>query len=298
MIRIGANPIGWSNDDLQEIGGDTPLESCLAQAREAGIVGMEKGHKMPTDGAALKAKLAEFGHVFVGGWYSTELLRRSVADELEAAKAHVAMTKGAGADVIILAETSNAIHGDRSKPLSQRPRLTLSEWKSFGAKLTELAQRLADQGLKPCYHHHMGTVVQSEADIDRLMAHTKPPFHLLLDTGHARWGGADPAALARTYRDRIGHVHCKDVREKQMRQSHAGDWSFLDSILGMGEDLGVYTVPGDGMVDYAAVFRELKGYSGWVVLEAEQDPKKAPSLPYAKKGIAHLKAKLAEAGLG
>ena len=297
MIRIGANPIGWSNDDLQHIGGETPLETCLAEAREAGITGMEKGHKMPSDGAALKAKLAEFGHVFVGGWYSTELLRRSVADELDAAKGHIAMTKGAGADVIILAETSNAIHGDRLKPLSQRPHLTLPEWKSFGAKLTELAQRLTDQGLKPCYHHHMGTVVQSEADIDILMACTRPPLHLLLDTGHARWGGADPAGLARTYRDRIGHVHCKDVRETQMRQSHAGDWSFLDSILGMGDDLGVYTVPGDGMVDYAAVFRELKGYSGWVVMEAEQDPKKAPSLPYAKKGIAHVKAKLAEAEL-
>ena len=298
MIRIGANPIGWTNDDLQHIGGDTPLETCLAEAREAGIVGMEKGHKMPNDGAALKAKLAEFGHVFVAGWYSTELLRRSVADEVEAAKAHVAMTLGSGADVIILAETSNAIHGDRGKPLSERPRLGKAEWAEFGRKLTELSARLADQGLKPCYHHHMGTVVQSEADIDRLMAHTKAPLHLLLDTGHARWGGADPSALARAYRERIGHVHCKDVREKQMRQSHAGDWSFLDSILGMGDDLGVYTVPGDGMVDYGAVFRELPGYSGWVVLEAEQDPKKAPSLAYAEKGIAHLKAKLAEAGLG
>ena len=297
MIRIGANPIGWTNDDLQHVGGETSLETCLAEAREAGVVGMEKGHKMPNDGAALKAKLAEFGHVFVGGWYSTELLRRSVADEVDAAKAHVAMTKGAGADIIILAETSNTIQGDRAKPLSQRPRLTKAEWADFGAKLNEFSARLADQGLKPCYHHHMGTVVQSEADIDSLMAHTKSPLHLLLDTGHARWGGADPAGLARTYRERIGHVHCKDVREKQMRQSHVGDWSFLDSILGMGDDLGVYTVPGDGIVDFGSVFRELTGYSGWVVLEAEQDPKKAPSLAYAKKGIAHIKAKLTEAGL-
>ena len=297
MIRIGANPIGWSNDDLQDIGGKTPLETCLAEAREAGFTGMEKGHKMPDDGAALKAKLAEFGHVFVGGWYSTELLRRSVAEEVEAAKAHVAMTKGAGADVIILAETSNAIHGDRSKPLSQRPRLTKAEWVDFGAKLTEFAARLADQGLKPCYHHHMGTVVQSEADIDRLMAHTQAPLHLLLDTGHARWGGSDPAALARAYLPRIGHVHCKDVREKQLRQSNAGDWSFLDSILGMGADLGVYTVPGDGCVDYGAVFRALKGYSGWVIVEAEQDPEKANPLDYARRGVAHLKAKLAESGL-
>jgi len=207
------------------------------------------------------------------------------------------MTKGAGADVVIVAETSNAIHGDRSKPLSERPRLGKGDWPAYGEKMTEFAKRVADVGLKLCYHHHMGTIVQSERDIDAFMAHTKPPAHLLLDTGHARWGGADPAGLARAYRERIGHVHCKDVREAKMRQSNAGDWSFLDSILGMGTDLGVYTVPGDGMVDYVAVFKELKGYSGWVVLEAEQDPKKAPSLPYARKGVAHLQRAFKEAGL-
>jgi inosose dehydratase len=297
-IRFGANPIGWTNDDLQEIGGGTPLETCLREAKEAGVAGMEKGHKMPGDGPALKAKLASFGMVFVAGWYSAELLRRTAREEFEAAKSHIAMTKGAGANVVIVAETSNAIHGDRSKPLSERPRLKKGEWASYGAKLTEFAERLEGEGLKLCYHHHMGTIIQSERDIDALMAHTRPPAHLLLDTGHARWGGADPAELARAYRSRIGHVHCKDVREVKMRQSNANDLSFLDSILGVGEELGVYTAPGDGMIDYAAVFKELKGYSGWVVLEAEQDPKKAPALPYAKKGVAHIRAALKEAGLG
>ena len=296
-IRLGANPIGWSNDDLKEIGGDTPLDACLAEARQAGVVGMEKGNKMPGDGAALKAKLAEFGHVFVGGWHSTELLKRSAKAEFEAAAAHIAMTKGAGATILIAAETSNAIHGDRSMPLSRRPRLHGAEWKAFGAKMSEFAERAAEVGLTLCYHHHMGTVVQSERDIDAFMAATRSAVRLLLDTGHARWGGSDPAALARAYRERIGHVHCKDVREAIMRKSNAGDWSFLDSILGVGAELGVYTVPGDGMIDYAAVFRELKGYSGWVVLEAEQDPKKAPALPYAQKGVAHLRQALAAAGL-
>jgi len=297
-IRIGANPIGWSNDDLQEIGGDTPLETCLAEARNAGVVGMEKGHKLPSDGAALKDKLADYGMTFVGGWYSTELLNRSAGEEFEAAKAHIAMTKGAGADVVIVAETSNAIHGDRSRPLSERPRLAKGDWAGFGAKMTEFAERLADEGLKLCYHHHMGTIIQSERDIDAFMAHTKPPVQLLLDTGHARWGGACPSGLARAYRERIGHVHCKDVREGKMREANAGDWSFLDSILGMGKELGVYTAPGDGVIDYVEVLQALKGYSGWVVLEAEQDPKKAPALPYARKGVAHLRAALKEAGLG
>jgi len=297
-IRIGANPIGWTNDDLQEIGGDTPLERCLAEARDAGIEGMEFGHKFPREGAAPKAKLASFGMVFVGGWCSTELLKRSARDEFEAAKAHIAMTKGAGANVVIAAETSNSIHGDRAKPpLSRRPRLEKAEWAGYGAKMTEFTERLAGEGLTLCYHHHMGTIIQSERDIDAFMAHTKRPVHLLLDTGHARWGGFDPAALARAYRGRIGHVHCKDVREAKMRESNAGDRSFLDSILGMGKVPGVYTVPGDGMIDYVAVFKEFKGYSGWVVLEAEQDRKKTPALPYAKKGVAHMRAALTEAGL-
>jgi inosose dehydratase len=297
-IRIGANPIGWTNDDLQEIGGSTPLETCLTEAKEAGVEGMEFGHKFPREGAALEAKLASFGMVFVGGWYSTELLKRSARDEFEAAKTHIAMTKGARANIVIAAETSNAIHGDRSKPLSQRPRLARGDWPGFGAKMIEFAERLADEGLRLCYHHHMGTIIQSERDIDAFMVHTRAPVHLLLDTGHARWGGADPAGLARAYRSRIGHVHCKDVREAKMRESNAGDWSFLDSILGQGAELGVYTVPGDGLIDYAAVFKELAGYSGWVVLEAEQDPEKAPALRYAKKGVAHIRAALNEAGLG
>ena len=296
-IRLGANPIGWSNDDLQEIGGDTPLETCLAEAKEAGFEGMEKGNKMPNDGAALKAKLAEFGLVFVGGWYSTELLLRSAREEFEAAQAHVAMTKGAGAGILIAAETSNTIQGNRAAPLSKRPRLAKADWAGFGAKMTEFASRVADVGLTLCYHHHMGTIVQSEADIDAFMENTKAPVNLLLDTGHATWGGSDPAALARRYRDRIRHVHCKDVRKAKMDEANAGDWSFLDSILGKGAELGVYTVPGDGMVDFVEVFQELKGYSGWVILEAEQDPKKAPSLPYAKKGVAHLRAAFRESGL-
>jgi inosose dehydratase len=129
------------------------------------------------------------------------------------------------------------------------------------------------------------------------MAATGDAVHLLLDTGHATWGGADPARLAARYRTRISHVHAKDVRKSVMEQARAEGWSFLDAVLGKGPELGVYTVPGDGMVDYPAVFRALPGYSGWVVVEAEQDPKKANPLTYAKKGIAHLEASLRQAGL-
>jgi inosose dehydratase len=297
-IRLGANPIGWSNDDLQEIGGETPLETCLAEAKEAGFEGMELGNKFPRQAQALKSALAPFGLSCIGGWHSIELLNRSAKDEFDLAQPHRDLLKAMGTSVFIVAETSNAIHGDRGKPLSQRPIMKSGDWASYGAKITEFAELLAAEGFKLCYHHHMGTIVQSLDDIDAFMAHTKPPANLLLDTGHATWGGADPADLARRYKARITHVHCKDVRKKQMDEAIAGDWSFLDSILGKGADLGVYTVPGDGIVDYVSVFEELNGYSGWVVLEAEQDPKKAPTLAYAKKGVAHLRAALKESGLG
>ena len=296
-IRIGANPIGWSNDDLQEIGGDTPLATCLKEAKEAGFEGMELGHKFPRQAKALKAALAPFGLACIGGWHSIELLKRDAKTEFELAAKHRALLKAMGTDVFIVAETSNTIHGDRSKPLSRRPSMTTADWPSYGRRLTELADLLATEGLKLCYHHHMGTIVQSRADIAALMKSTGPSVHLLLDTRHATWGGADPAELARSYANRISHVHCKDVRPAVMARAAKGDWSFLDSILGMGEEIGVYTVPGDGSVDYVSVFRELPGYSGWVVVEAEQDPKKAHPLTYAKKGVANLRRFLKEGGL-
>jgi inosose dehydratase len=296
-IRIGANPIGWSNDDLTEIGGATPLETCLSEACEAGIVGMELGNKFPREPEALKAALAPYGMACIGGWYSIELLRRSAAEEFAAAKPHRDLLKAMGTDVFIVCETSNTVHGSRGTPLSRRPVMATGEWGPYGAKVTEFAQRLADEGLRLCYHHHMGTIVQTGDEIDRFMAATRAPANLLLDTGHATWGGNDPAALAARYRDRITHVHCKDVRLDKAREAEIKDLSFLDAILGQGSELGVYTVPGDGAVDYTAVFKALKGYSGWVVLEAEQDPDKANPLAYAKKGVAHLKACLSEAGL-
>ncbi len=291
-VRIGGNPIGWSNDDMRGLGGDTPLEICLAEAHEVGFEGMELGHKFPREPAALKAALAPFGLACVSGWYSAELLRRDAAAELQALRPHLDLLKAMGSDVLVFAETSDAIHGIVGMRLSQRPVLPAEGWRQFGQRITAVADATLREGVRLCYHHHMGTVVQSEADIDALMAATGPSVHLLLDTGHATWGGADPAALAARYRDRIGHVHAKDVRDAVKRRADAEDWSFLRSVTE-----GVYTVPGDGMVDYPAVFRVLRGYSGWVVIEAEQDPAKANPLAYARLGYANLRRYLADAGL-
>ncbi|RZS83138.1 2-keto-myo-inositol dehydratase [Phyllobacterium myrsinacearum] len=293
MIRIGANPIGWSNDDMLEIGGDIPLETCLEQAKAAGFTGMELGNKFPRTADKLRPILAAFGHDLVSGWYSTELLVRDVDAELKAVVGHATLLKEMGCKVLIAAETSNAIHSNKEVPLSARPVLEKAAWAEFGKRYTAFAEAVKQTyGLQVVYHHHMGTVVQTEAEIDRFMQVTGDAVHLLLDTGHATWGGGDPARLARHHKARISHVHCKDIREAVMWQSNREDWSFLDSVLA-----GVYTVPGDGMIDYVRVLKELQGYSGWVVVEAEQDPVKADPAVYSKLGHANLSRFIKEAGL-
>ena len=290
-IRVGANPIGWSNDDMRELGGATPLEVCLAEAKEAGFEGMELGHKFPREPEALRAALEPFGLACVSGWYSGGLLHRSAEEELAGLRPHLDLLKAMGSDVLVFAETSGAIHGDRAAPLSQRPVLAPGTWAEFGARVTAVAEATLREGVRLVYHHHMGTIVQSAEDIHLFMEVTGPAVHLLLDTGHATWGGADPAVLALRYKDRISHVHTKDVRREIMSKARAKGWSFLDSVIA-----GVYTVPGDGMVDFHAVFQALHGYSGWVVVEAEQDPEKAHPLTYAKMGHAHLVRTLKECG--
>ncbi|GGA63087.1 myo-inosose-2 dehydratase [Pelagibacterium lentulum] len=292
MIRIGANPIGWSNDDMIELGGETPLEVCLAEAKEAGFTGMELGNKFPRQAEALRPILEQHGHGLVSGWYSTELLVRDVDAELEAAKGHATLLRDMGAKVMIVCETSNAIHGAMDTPLSARSVLPHEVWARFGMRLTQFALKLKqDYGLTLVYHHHMGTIVQTEAEIDRLMASTGDAVQLLLDTGHIFWGGGNPARVARNYKSRIAHVHTKDVRPDVMQKSNGQDWSFLKSVLE-----GVYTVPGDGGVDFPTVFAELKGYEGWVIVEAEQDPAKANPLQYAKMGYENLTRYLTDAG--
>jgi inosose dehydratase len=274
MIHIGANPIGWSNDDMPELGGDIPLEQCLAEAKAAGFEGMEHGLAL------------------VSGWYSTFLLEHDAEAEFQAARAHASLLKEMGCKVLIAAECTRTVHGDKMKRLSQRPVMTHDEWTRFGPRLTGFAEKLSGLGLTLVYHHHMGTLVQSEAEIDRLMRETGSAVRLLLDTGHATWGGADPVALARRHRARIAHVHAKDVRREVMQRSAREDWSFLVSVIE-----GVYTVPGDGMIDFVSVFRQLVGYSGWVVVEAEQDPEKADPATYAGIGCDNVRRFLEEAGL-
>jgi inosose dehydratase len=293
-VRLGISPIGWSNDDLLELGGATPLETCLTQARAAGFAGIELGNKFPREEASLRPILARQGLALISGWYSGRLLDRSVDEEMAAIEPHLALLVALGCPVVVYAETTGGIAGDRSRGLSTRPRLRDGEWRDFGERLTDLAERLAGRGIRLAYHHHMGTIVESEADIASLMARTGDAVGLLLDTGHTAYAGADPVGIARRHGDRIVHVHCKDVRRRVLERVLEDDASFLDAVVD-----GVFTVPGDGMVDFPGVLQALAdaGYGGWLVVEAEQDPAKAPPFDYARLGFTNLGAMAAKAGL-
>ncbi len=291
-VRLGANPIGWSNDDLPELGGDIPLETCLREARQAGFSGIELGRKFPREEAALRAALGNHELDLVSGWYSAGLLTRTPEEELRLLRPHLDLLKAFGCKVLVFAETSDAIHSDRAVPLSQRPVLAPGGWADFANRVTEVADRTLEDGLRLVYHHHMGTVVQSGEDISSLMAATGPSVGLVLDTGHAAFAGADPVELGRRYKDRIGHVHVKDLRPRVLEAAKAGDMSIIDAVVA-----GVFTVPGDGAIDFLSVLRELAGFEGWLIVEAEQDPAQADPLTYATMGHANLRRFAVDAGL-
>ncbi|WP_395455206.1 myo-inosose-2 dehydratase [Azospirillum melinis] len=294
-VRLGVNPIAWSNDDMLELGGATPLEQCLAEGREAGFQGFELGNKFPRDAAVLRPILDGYGLSLVSGWYSAGLLERSVAEEIEAVQPHLQLLKAMGCPVMVVAETTGCVHGSRGTPLSRRPTLESGQWAEFGRRMAEFGDYLRDQGTPLAYHYHMGTVVETPDEIDRFAEVTGDSVGILLDTGHLTFAGGNPLDLIAKWGRRINHVHCKDVRADVLKRARATDSSFLDAVID-----GVFTVPGDGCVDFPAVLKALKDadYRGqWLVIEAEQDPAKAHPLTYVTMGRQHLSALVAEYGL-
>ncbi|MGH7050003.1 MAG: myo-inosose-2 dehydratase [Acetobacteraceae bacterium] len=292
-IRIGTNPIAWSNDDLPELGGETPLETCLAEARQAGFTGIEKGNKFPSDPDALKAVLARHGLVLVSGWYGAELRTRSVEAEIVAMRPHFELLRALGSSVMVFAETSGTVQGQRDVPVAERPRMSEAEWPVFLDRLAALGEWMADRGVRIAFHPHMGTVIENADEVDRLLAGTPPSVGLLLDTGHLEFAGEDPARAAERWARRVNHVHAKDVRREVLARARRERMSFLDAVVA-----GVFTVPGDGMLDFAAALAPVAkaGYAGWLIVEAEQDPAKAPPLSYARNGYVHLRRAAEQVG--
>lgn len=284
-VRIGINPITWTNDDLPSLGGDTPVETCLAEARAAGFSGIEMGGKFPKTARELGPLLKRHRLVLVSGWYDGRIHERDIDAEWEAILPHMTLLRDMGCRHVVYADTSGRSEGDLFAPISKRPKLGGSEWPSYGKRLTALAERMAEFGVGMAFHHHMGTIVETDEEVDRLMASTGPAVGLLYDSGHCLFAGGDPLALLKRHVGRVVHVHCKDCRRAQLDEARARDESFMQAVLN-----GVFTVPGDGFVDYSALLTVLReaGYEGWLVCEAEQDPAKAPPPAYATMGYTNL----------
>ncbi|THD84229.1 myo-inosose-2 dehydratase [Aliigemmobacter aestuarii] len=298
MILFGTNPIAWANDDDQTIGADIPTARILDEAgRQIGFDGIENGHRWPDDPEELRSLLGSYGLKFIGGWYSTNLLIRSVEEEIAACRHHLAKLKHNGCTVFIACETSNAIHGDPARPVNDRPRLSPAEMTAFCERLEAFSAHIASEGLTLVYHHHMGTIIESPEEIDALMANTGPHTHLLFDAGHCAFGGGDPVAVLTRHVARVRHFHAKNIRPDVVARVRAEGLSFLQGVVA-----GAFTVPGDqeGAVDFGPLLKILAGagYDGWIVIEAEQDPKVRNPLLYQTLGLATLKRLAREAGLG
>jgi inosose dehydratase len=293
--KLGIAPIAWSNDDLPELGGDTSLQTCLRESREAGFSGVETGGKFPKSEAELRPELETFGLELASGWYSGTVLDApdDLAEEKDKVASQLELFRSLGAACLAYGETAGTIQNKRDAPLATRRRLSEDEIKVYGRRLTRFAEHCADAGVPLGFHHHMATAVETEQDLDLLMKHTGEAVSLLFDAGHMRFAGGDVLRVVEKHGSRIIHVHTKDVRGPVIESLDRSRQSFLDAVLE-----GAFTVPGDGTIDFTAVIQRLAdvGYEGWFVVEAEQDPVKAPPAEYARIGYRALTAALTKAG--
>ncbi|TYL97749.1 myo-inosose-2 dehydratase [Bradyrhizobium rifense] len=291
--KLGIAPIAWWNDDLAELSDDVNLEECLHQASVAGFTGMETGRRFPMNMEELGPILARFGISVCGGWFSGLLLDGDIEREKDRIRAQMDFFIAAKAPCIVYGETARSIQGVRSAPLDTKPKLSEEEVRAYGRKMTVFAEWCAGQGMPIAYHHHMAAAIETEAELDLLMANSGEALPLLFDAGHMAFAGGDVLRVIDKHHSRISHVHTKDVRSSVIEKLDRKRDSFLDAVV-----KGAFTVPGDGSLDFVAIIARLAsyGYEGWFVVEAEQDPKISPPLEMARKGHAELIRLMASAG--
>ena len=289
--KLGIAPIAWWNDDLEELSDDVSLDECLRQAAAAGLTGMETGRRFPMNMDELGPILDRHGISVCGGWFSGLLLDGDIEAEKDRIAEQHAFFKAAGAPCIVYGETAQSVQGERQTPLAQKPVISETEMAAYGRKISDFADWCSAEGMPIAYHHHMAAVVETEAELDLLMKHSSVP--LLFDAGHMAFAGGDNFRVIENHHARIAHVHTKDIRQGVVDGLDRTVESFLDAVI-----KGAFTVPGDGSLDFEAIVKALadKGYEGWFVIEAEQDPKANPPLDMAIKGRAELKRVMDAAG--
>ena len=291
--KLGISPICWWNDDLVELSDDVSLEECLRQASVAGYTGMETGRRFPMDWAELGPILKAHDMSVCGGWFSGTVLEGDLEENKARIQAQMALFKAAGAPCIVYGEVARSIQGDRSKPLATKPKLDEAQMKTYAQNMTKFGEWCAEQGMPLSYHHHMAAVVETEAELDLFMTHSGEGIPLLFDAGHLAFAGGDCLRAIDNHHKRITHVHTKDIRRAVVDGLDRSRESFLDAVM-----KGAFTVPGDGSLDFETIVKRLAsyGYEGWFVVEAEQDPKKAPPLEWSTKGNQELHRVMAAAG--
>ena len=292
-IKLGIAPIAWSNDDMPELGGETTLEQCLSEASRAGFTGIESGGKFPKNSKELLPKLEKENLQLCSGWYGASLLNNTPKEEFELMREQMNLFKECKSPCMVFAEVTKSIQGDPKTPLSQKPKLSADEWKLLISRINEIGKMMLDENMPLAYHHHMGTVIETEAETRRLIESTNDDVKLLIDTGHMLFAGGNSIKLTEDFIDRIIHVHCKDIRKDVLEKSLINDSTFRQAFLD-----GAFTVPGDGCIDYKPFLTILKNmnYEGWLVVEAEQDPAKANPFEYAKIGYNYLSKTAKECG--
>ena len=291
--KLGIAPIAWWNDDLEELSDDVSLDECLRQASVAGYTGMETGRRFPMDPEVLGPVLSQYGISVCGGWFSGELLTGDLEREKDRISAQMALFKAMEAPCIVYGETAGTIQGDRAAPLYTKLKLDAAQTRAYGHKMTAFAEWCAEQGMPLSYHHHMAAPIETEAELDLLMANSGAALPLLFDAGHMAFAGGDVLRVIDKHHARINHVHTKDIRGDVIAGLDRNTASFLDAVIA-----GAFTVPGDGTLDFEAIVKRLAsyGYEGWFVVEAEQDPVANPPLAMAKTGHQELLRVMQAAG--
>lgn len=280
-IKLGIAPIGWTNDDLPELGGHIPLEQCLDEMAQTHFEGCELGNKFPRDPELLHPLLKARHLDLASGWFSSFFTENDPKTTVDAFVQHRDFLYAMGAKVIVVCECGHAVQGKAVPVFSTKPIFNETQWDLLVTGLEILGRLAQEKEMRLVYHYHMGTGVQTRNDIDQLMTRTSPEWvALLVDTGHLVYAGDDPLSLIQAYPERVKHVHLKDIRKTVLDQVHSQHMSFLDSVKA-----GVFTVPGDGMIDFPPLFEALQqqNFQGWFIVEAEQDPEKANPLEYARK---------------
>lgn len=287
-VKLGIAPIAWTNDDMPDLGSENTFEQCISEMALAGFTGCEVGNKYPRDEELLKRKLDIRGMSIAGAWFSAFLTTKPYEETKEAFIKHRDFLYNMGARIIVVSEQGGSIQGQMNTPVfEKKPIFTEDEWRKLAEGLEKLGALANEKGMKIAYHHHMGTGVQTEAEVDKLMSLTdRNLVHLLYDTGHLAYSGDDYISVLKKYIDRIAHVHLKDIRQEVVDKVKKEHLSFLQGVR-----LGTFTVPGDGSLDFSEVFKILEDakYKGWFIVEAEQDPALANPFEYAVKARKFIK---------